>query len=253
MLQWGRNYRCGNGSPILGCTLQWGRNCCFNGAATLSLRKLRLLHGSIVAIHASMGPQLYRCGNVQNQALPKRNMGASMGPQLYRCGNILNVARNPVQSLPDITNAPTASMGPQLYRCGNSEGGLQCESRRAVGQLASMGPQLYRCGNNGKLRVARSARLSYTPVPASMGLVAETVFFTVLSKSTRVSNLRCFNGAATLSLRKLSSLSMRHQAPVVPHLSWGPCPEGSHPYKDLLQWGRNFIVAETWYKWTKRF
>ena len=64
---------------------------------------------------------------------------------------------------------------------------------------ASMGPQLYRCGNR---------------TPCSSILV-------VLSK--------CFNGAATLSLRKLNLF--------FPHL---------HKFVPL-QWGRNFIVAETLY------
>ena len=36
---------------------------------------------------ASMGPQLYRCGNVLQRSVWSDGMGASMGPQLYRCGN----------------------------------------------------------------------------------------------------------------------------------------------------------------------
>ena len=61
---------------------------------------------------------------------------ASMGPQLYRCGNHV---RNNTNLIP-----PIASMGPQLYRCGNST--FSCLGLQ-VGLLASMGPQLYRCGN----------------------------------------------------------------------------------------------------------
>ena len=86
---------------------------CFNGAATLSLRKclppidvdrkaFRLQWGRnfIVAeikfggfgnwlvFRASMGPQLYRCGNISlGEIRSKNHHHASMGPQLYRCGN----------------------------------------------------------------------------------------------------------------------------------------------------------------------
>ena len=92
------------------CTLR------FNGAATLSLRKSddvqgRQRHGSL----ASMGPQLYRCGNeprdiagsqgrtcfngaatlslrksVGMTEMGERSTGASMGLQLYRCGNVVS-------------------------------------------------------------------------------------------------------------------------------------------------------------------
>ena len=82
-------------------------------------------------------------------------------------------------------------MGPQLYRCGNIAAALQ-----GLRQLAaSMGPQLYRCGNSAT-------------APETTG-----------SRS-------CFNGAATLSLRKSATPSITTTA--------------SAP----LQWGRNFIVAE---------
>ena len=59
-----------------------------------------------------------------------------------------------------------------------------------------MGPQLYRCGNGGTPCKSRALRSS-------------------------------FNGAATLSLRKLKYFSC------------------AGAVSSLLQWGRNFIVAET--------
>ena len=127
-------YRCGNGlysekADVTLKSLQWGRNfivaeiwqrwtnsrassTCFNGAATLSLRKcgrgcdghhrhqgfngaatlsLRKCPYQVVdrspLIHASMGPQLYRCGNVCSGCTCRALPVASMGPQLYRCGN----------------------------------------------------------------------------------------------------------------------------------------------------------------------
>ena len=232
------------------------RFACFNGAATLSLRKcgnprhheyrwylLQWDRNFIVAemavmarrirrgIRASMGPQLYRCGNIlhplhylrplsmlqwgrnfivaeilelggdyldvgklqwgRNFIVAEMSMDtkskmrlvhASMGPQLYRCGNPYKIPRTRCLT--------SASMGPQLYRCGNLVWGCLCRSAC----VASMGPQLYRCGN-------------FPPLPIFL-------------------SLRRFNGAATLSLRK-SILEMEDAITLL-----------------MLQWGRNFIVAE---------
>ena len=120
----------------------------------------RLLIPSKILL-ASMGPQLYRCGN----AAPVLPYGAlhdlaSMGPQLYRCGNVpagdtyycqwreLQWGRNFIVAEISlwVAHRPPphfASMGPQLYRCGNAIG----PDKHSQGVHASMGPQLYRCGN----------------------------------------------------------------------------------------------------------
>ncbi len=133
-----------------------------------------------------------------------------MGPQLYRCGDtgacVLNIRR--IQ----------ASMGPQLYRCGDSDMNVS----GITGPLASMGPQLYRCGDKA-------------------------------TDSNAASLLRSFNGAATLSLRRpVYGVADLQQALIA---SMGPqlyrCGD---PWRDIiarhikamLQWGRNFIVAETY-------
>ena len=114
-----------------------GRHSGFNGAATLSLRKcIRMRPMCLLSTGASMGPQLYRCGNAGGLRLPFLGRAASMGPQLYRCGN-------EKQHSDDLADVVHASMGPQLYRCGNERRML--EARRRL--RASMGPQLYRCGN----------------------------------------------------------------------------------------------------------
>ena len=134
LLQWGRNFIVAetNLSPVWRASyrrLQWGRN--FIVAETGYT-----LTPADPTIGASMGPQLYRCGNypvthpfAQEQirfngaaTLSLRKLGAgaarrrglaaaSMGPQLYRCGN-----RWPPDAKHDLG---PASMGPQLYRCGN--------------------------------------------------------------------------------------------------------------------------------------
>ena len=103
-------YRCGNTKRH---TLPDLRLPSFNGAATLSLRKFAdlaraagpyrwlqwdrnfivaettffNLKGEGVLRLASMGPQLYRCGNVAWFFGFDFLFDASMGPQLYRCGN----------------------------------------------------------------------------------------------------------------------------------------------------------------------
>ena len=172
-------YRCGNSPPPgptypMGHLLQWGRNFIvaeiilpdgsiphsrplrFNGAATLSLRK-RQYRGcpwKLRKAPASMGPQLYRCGNTATHGLPAPLYRASMGPQLYRCGNAEEDRSNQL-----IFNL--ASMGPQLYRCGNC---VKVGTFRGAGQVASMGPQLYRCGNSAILPSGRTRGLV-----ASMG------------------------------------------------------------------------------------
>ena len=182
--------------------LQWGRN--FIVAETPGSS-----HGMPRYAGASMGPQLYRCGNAQGRKLMTAFMEASMGPQLYRCGNqnghcqdysesgcfngaaTLSLRKRQSSRLwaweacrfngaatlslrkLDIaqfirTPAQPASMGPQLYRCGNEammasdtvplpsfNGAATLSLRKreprdriVANKDASMGPQLYRCGNH---------------------------------------------------------------------------------------------------------
>ena len=94
------------------------------------------MKGWVDDTEASMGPQLYRCGNFVHGLGYDAGYGASMGPQLYRCGNNKCVVVGP--------GAVFASMGPQLYRCGNAE--ILAHMIHTL-SVASMGPQLYRCGN----------------------------------------------------------------------------------------------------------
>ena len=61
----------------------------FNGAATLRLRKCRRRSAWHTANNrASMGPQLYGCGNIHACGSIWYSAAASMGPQLYGCGNL---------------------------------------------------------------------------------------------------------------------------------------------------------------------
>ena len=153
-------YRCGNLAGGHAMRIQWDR---FNGAATLSLRKsegddegseeapkLQWSRNFIVAEirtrlptarsgrTASMEPQLYRCGNMQDVNLRQRKTisfngavtlslrksegddeGSEEAPKLQWSRNFI-VAEIRTR-LPTARSGRTASMEPQLYRCGNMQ------------------------------------------------------------------------------------------------------------------------------------
>ena len=135
MLQWGRNF-------IVAEIAMRDRGShasrySFNGAATLSLRKFdavrlyrrlmavlqwgrnfivaeitqHLLQCSISSM-ASMGPQLYRCGNAD---VPHHRPAPAWSLQWGRNFIVAEIFQHPNPLL----HHPHASMGPQLYRCGN--------------------------------------------------------------------------------------------------------------------------------------
>ena len=158
---------------------------------------------------------------------------ASMGPQLYRCGNMSldRAASNSESSLQWGRNFIVAETGPphRLYPlAGWCFNGAATLSLRKLGRpalasrhgLASMGPQLYRCGN---LKMPSSSMLSSVQLQWGRNfIVAETS-----NPAPSMLSYSGFNGAATLSLRK----------------RW--CIPRSKRITTWLQWGRNFIVAET--------
>ena len=165
-------------------SLQWGRN--FIVAETWWNVGV-----SVALACASMGPQLYRCGNGRLERLHRAERHASMGPQLYRCGNMAIVAvlmlaiymlqwgRNFI-----VAETSRGMTGPlALALCFNGAATLSLRKlggNAVLGRhqgIASMGPQLYRCGNAGS---------------AAATCMSETGF----------------NGAATLSLRKLALIGL---------------------------------------------
>ena len=133
----------------------------FNGAATLSLRKLEVYETtSDLSALLQWGRNFIVAEMCLSMLYIQKRKHASMGPQLYRCGNRSNY--------PQAITEYKASMGPQLYRCGNDAHGriqvnacalLQWGRNFIVAEIcyrcvfygffipASMGPQLYRCGN----------------------------------------------------------------------------------------------------------
>ena len=253
-----------------------------------------------------MGPQLCSCGNGDMMYAGMRRMLASMGPQLCSCGNPacwqcirsaatllqwgrnfavaetravhgLSLRRPALQwgrnfavaetleqfgssqsrcglqwgrnfAVAETRSMPTshairaeASMGPQLCSCGNRQ---NHHVRFVRHQIASMGPQLCSCGNMRQKKwelwgwmlqwgrnfaVAETARMhvettdslvaSMGPQLCSCGNPRPT--------GTNPSFKTGFNGAATLQLRK-------------------PALDRTDAVgESVLQWGRNFAVAET--------
>ena len=232
----------------------------FNGAATLSLRKCQAADmQGLQAILASMGPQLYRCGNKpllmpHLYVLLRFNGAATLSLRKFAEYTVTLVSERRLQwgrnfivaEMWQHWNSYTlrvirASMGPQLYRCGNqgpntssciqnytlqwgrnfivaeicrigdtlhtfdrlqwgrnfivAEMGLGRCLQVGMGH-ASMGPQLYRCGNF----IASIRR------PTSISLLQWGRNFIVAEigrgRLRRARGRRRFNGAATLSLRK---------------------------------------------------
>ena len=136
LLQWGRNFIVAEMAPSSTALhhsayqLQWGRN--FIVAEITKDARHR-----ISSYHASMGPQLYRCGNVH------------FAHTLYLIITLLQWGRNFIvaeirSAAKDRLTDRLASMGPQLYRCGNAKLSKKLKAK----SNASMGPQLYRCGND---------------------------------------------------------------------------------------------------------
>ena len=214
LLQWGRNFIVAemvvpdNWEQMLDDMLQWGRN--FIVAA---IRRWPTMVSETA--QASMGPQLYRCGNQNRtsermQPFPCFNGAATLSLRKFIGISITAIGMMALQwgrnfIVAEIGNPSglsdfvfTASMGPQLYRCGNTGSGtpppappgkLQWGRNFIVAEIkgaihwdrdcgrASMGPQLYRCGNLSCTRPTTGT------APG-------------------------FNGAATLSLRKYAVGSM---------------------------------------------
>ena len=110
MLQWSRNFIVAEitVSPVgveVSISLQWSRNFIVAEIASPCMSPFFLkisLQWSRNFIVAEIDCRISQCSH---------DMDASMGPQLYRCGNL-----PPAQSFIDRI---VASMEPQLYRCGN--------------------------------------------------------------------------------------------------------------------------------------
>ena len=133
-LQWGRNFIVAEITPY--SSWAWWESRCFNGAATLSLRKsetqARRVAGSDRfngAATLSLRKLAWQSGNAVGSrrfngaaTLSLRKFFASTFPFALLIG--FNGAatlslRKYAGNLLIVTDPPAASMGPQLYRCGN--------------------------------------------------------------------------------------------------------------------------------------
>ncbi len=110
---------------------------------------------------ASMGPRLFRRGNIQKEVKSICRKAASMGPRLFRRGNISRFP--PAQDRPPSFNGASSF---QTWKCltKNKEGGeimglqwghvfsdvemKEAVTRSTARRSASMGPRLFRRGNS---------------------------------------------------------------------------------------------------------
>ena len=155
-----------------------------------------------------MGPQLHRCGKDVPGRGRDRGGRASMGPQLHRCGKLPLV--------PALGARRQASMGPQLHRCGKA----------GVAIVHAPAPLLQWGRNFIVAERSMNERRAKEVQSASMGPQLHRCGKNARLRGWERSCL-CFNGAATSSLRKVLRLLL-----TVSISGW-------------LQWGRNFIVAES--------
>ena len=219
---WDQEKRCFNGAATLSLRKFYNRGhtpydpASFNGAATLSLRKCPGKHRAQIVALASMGPQLYRCGNggaviVGALVLLSLQWGRNfIVAEIIVCKGTLVVVpslqwgrnfivaemhapgRGHRAGRPCFNGAATLSLRKCVGHGSRRPAGFSLQwgrnfivaempptSFRASGDSwASMGPQLYRCGNS----------------PATACACRPG---------------RCFNGAATLSLRKSAKPTQR--------------------------------------------
>ena len=158
-----------------------------------------------------------------------------MWPQLYRCGNL-------TANCVPVTYVSSLQWGRNFIVAETQLGHLHQHGR----WVASMGPQLYRCGN-----LPAPAALAFL-WPASMG-----------PQLYRCGNAKVFRGLSVKTgrasmgpqLYRCGNLdNIEEQTDRMTLLQWGRnfiVAETCRPRPRLrffgpLQWGRNFIVAETW-------
>ena len=182
-----------------------------------------------------MGPQLYRCGNRRHILRKEQQPPASMGPQLYRCGNEA-LQRDTALRQQGFNGAATLSLRKHCSPHG----------RHVSQPLASMGPQLYRCGNEPwppsshgwQLTLQWGRNFIVAETNRGFGCHASHAGASMGPQLYRCGNLPCLP-----RLRRRDHLaSMGPQLYRCGNLDYTEEAQRD-PY--TLQWGRNFIVAET--------
>ena len=179
-----------------------------------------------------MGPQLYRCGNVTL---------AGFGGGLYICFN--GAATLSLRKCPRCTGAICRS------------GGLQWGRNFIVAEITTCMTKAY-C--HSQLQWGRNFIVAEMMVRVVSNMLMAISFNGAATLSLRKSEQatakaagsHSFNGAATLSLRKSAEIWWRYG--MLNLLQWGRNfivaeISSEHKCKNLfclLQWGRNFIVAE---------
>ena len=188
----------------------------FNGAATLALRKSCGAAGEHRGPgHASMGPQLYRCGNLRPyMAVQHAEYMLQWGQQLYRCGNHswASRARSIHLSLQWGRNFIVAEILLNLFwRCivESCFNGVATLSLRKLEPPDS--PTSRRSGFNGAATLSLRKYATSAPEIHTVTRFNGAATLSLRKYGSRPSSSHggcSFNGAATLSLRKF----------VLPHL-----------------------------------
>ncbi len=180
---------------------------------------------------ASMGPRLFRRGNLGRNTISCMQTVASMGPRLFRRGN------NVMDWVKDTANE--ASMGPRLFRRGND---MQ-ELKLTKIHNASMGPRLFRRGN------CRGNNRKKKPRRCFNGATSFQTWKCPASAS-RSTPSPCFNGATSFQTWKSSFVISK--ASILTTASMGPRlfrrgNDGTEQVLTIalkLQWGHVFSDVE---------
>ena len=220
-----RGNSCSSKTPASTCT-------CFNGAASFCSRKcLRTDERRGRILSASMGPRVFARGNLRCKYGISLVQLLQWGREFLLAEMLAQHARAPRTVaglqwgreflLAEISVSAEllrvklwASMGPRVFARGNATPKRRCGGRR----WASMGPRVFARGNSAPARKRR---------PSPMG----------------------FNGAASFCSRKSRHVG-RHGKPA--DASMGPrvfargndIKTAETDYDRLLQWGREFLLAE---------
>ncbi len=157
LLQWGRNFIVAEiglhgYSRKVGLLLQWGRN--------FIVAEMNIPHVLVILVAcASMGPQLYRCGNNSETTSPETTKLCFNGAATLSLRKYDSSVPAPSGNI-GFNGAATLSLRKSLIYYGYQHGKTRFNGAATLSLrkyevrmellhngYASMGPQLYRCGN----------------------------------------------------------------------------------------------------------
>ena len=191
------------------CSAGIPRRACFNGAATLSLRKWKVCRCSLQAMPRFNGAAtLSLRKSSRRKAGRSKHVLASMGPQLYRCGNSASNPEPPSYNL-RFNGAATLSLRkfPTIGQPGTSRVSLQWGRNFIVAEIPKrlLAAHFYVLLQWGRNFIVAEISFTLAEIQGSDGLQWGRNFIVAEIRTTKsriATKPACFNGAATLSLRK---------------------------------------------------